>query len=126
MISPGPLFWRLSRNSEDVEFQEGSVLSSAHASFKVVRQMGQDWRGHPMARLRVVAAGFLGTKYLHKGTMYLAKIVPARAVETCRLLFTVKESLCGDLRGFKTILFLFCEGLIEEQLVYHIVSGCLA
>lgn len=84
MISPGPLFWRLSRNSEDVEFQEGSVLSSAHASFKVVRQMGQDWRGHPMARLRVVAAGFLGTKYLHKGTMYLAKIVPARAVETCR------------------------------------------
>ncbi|CAK8985157.1 cGMP-dependent protein kinase [Durusdinium trenchii] len=82
-IFPGPLFWRLSRNVEDVEFQEASILQSADARvcFKVVRQMGSDWRGHPLARVRVISAGFLGTKYLHKGTMYLAKIVPIQAKE---------------------------------------------
>lgn len=82
-IFPGPLFWRLSRNVEDVEFQVAGVLRSQdrHVCFKVVREMGCDWRGAPMSRIRVISAGFLGTKFLHKGTMYLAKIVPGQAVE---------------------------------------------
>ena len=75
-ILAGPLFWRLPRNVEDVEFEVFSVLQSeGRVSFKVVRKEGRDWRGHPLARMRVIRAGFLGTKFLHKGTMYMGKIV---------------------------------------------------
>eukprot|EP00434_Breviolum_minutum_P003402 symbB.v1.2.002992.t1/scaffold159.1/size291531/11 len=82
-IYAGPLFWRLPRNVEDVEFEVNSLLRSAdgRVCFKVVREMGTDWRNLPMARIRVISAGFLGSKFLHKGTMYLAKIVPVQAVE---------------------------------------------
>ena len=60
-ILAGPLFWRLPRNIEDVEFQVFSVLQSeGRVSFKVVRKEGRDWRGHPLARMRVIRAGFLG------------------------------------------------------------------
>ncbi|CAE7871055.1 SVOP [Symbiodinium sp. KB8] len=85
-ILAGPLFWRLPRNIEDVEFQVFSVLQSeGRVSFKVVRKEGRDWRGHPLARMRVIRAGFLGTKFLHKGTMYMGKIVSAKAaVEICQ------------------------------------------
>eukprot|EP00439_Symbiodinium_sp_Y106_P024428 s5152_g2.t7 len=85
-ILAGPLFWRLPRNIEDVEFQVFSVLQSeGRVSFKVVRKEGRDWRGHPLARMRVIRAGFLGTKFLHKGTMYMGKIVSEKAaVEICQ------------------------------------------
>ena len=81
-ILAGPLFWRLPRNIEDVEFQVFSVLQSeGRVSFKIVRKEGKDWRGYPLARMRVIRAGFLGTKFLHKGTMYMGKIVSEKAAE---------------------------------------------
>ncbi|CAJ1427598.1 unnamed protein product [Effrenium voratum] len=82
-ILPGPLFWRLSRNVQDVEFQVAALLHAANArlSFKVVRELGSDWRSRPTARIRVVGAGFLGSNFLHKGTMYIAKITAPSAVE---------------------------------------------
>ena len=81
-ILAGPLFWRLPRNVQDVEFQVFSVLhSEGRVSFKIVRREGTDWRGYPLARMRVIRAGFLGAKFLHKGTMYMGKIVSDKAAE---------------------------------------------
>ena len=36
-------------------------------SVDVFLAQGCDWRGAPMSRIRVISAGFLGTKFLHKG-----------------------------------------------------------
>lgn len=83
-ILPGPLFFRLSKNTSDVDFEVGKVLraKTGNVSFKVVRDMGRDWRGYARARVRVLSGGMVGGKMFTHGMMYIAKIYPTELAQT--------------------------------------------
>ncbi|CAK0805101.1 unnamed protein product [Prorocentrum cordatum] len=101
-LLPGPLLWRLPRNGSDTELTVGSVLRMRQGdiTLKVVSSRGTDWRGCPMARVRVVEGGLQAGKYFTGGSMYLAKIVPSKraAKEAAAAHKRVGGGLLGSVR----------------------------
>mmetsp|Transcript_39849 Transcript_39849/g.89356 ORF Transcript_39849/g.89356 Transcript_39849/m.89356 type:complete len:972 (+) Transcript_39849:21-2936(+) len=73
----------LPMQSPSCTFKVGSVLRVPNSplAFKVVRELGSDWRGYQRARLRVVKGGLHRGKFWTVGSMFRGKLMPTAAAE---------------------------------------------